>query len=112
MGRIRRPGAGRKRVVDRNPAGRCARDCLLGHAVAGARTDALLPGGVLGLVAAGLAARSGDEMPATVTGVHLPAQHRHTGTFTAAHPELYALTPGRTTRPPDGCAGAGTARCC
>ncbi|MET8173335.1 hypothetical protein [Streptomyces clavifer] len=78
-----------------------ALDCLLGHAVAGARTGALLPGGVLGLVAGGLATRSGDEMPATVTGVHLPAQHRHAGTFTAAHPELYALTPGRTTRPPD-----------
>ncbi|MFJ2217962.1 hypothetical protein ACIQVO_38170 [Streptomyces sp. NPDC101062] len=67
---------------------RCALGCLLEYAAA-------VPGDVPDLVAGALAACAGDEAVAGAVGVRLPVLHRHAGEFTAAHPELYALTPGR-----------------
>ncbi|MGW4268705.1 hypothetical protein [Streptomyces californicus] len=71
--------------------------CLLEYAAARALAGTGLPDDVLGLVAGALAARSGDEAVATVIGVRLPLLHRHAAEFTAAHPELYDLAPGRAT---------------
>ncbi|MFE0775388.1 hypothetical protein [Streptomyces sp. NPDC058861] len=72
-----------------------ALDCLLDHATGRATTDGAMPGDALRLVADVLAARSGDEAVAAAIGAHLPVLHRRATAFTAAHPELYALHPGR-----------------
>ncbi|WP_240679442.1 hypothetical protein [Streptomyces sp. B29(2018)] len=72
-----------------------ALDCLLDYAAAQAPRDGQMPGDVLNLVAAVLQARGGDETAAAVLGAHLPLLHRRATAFTAAHPELYALIPGR-----------------
>ncbi|SCD32051.1 hypothetical protein GA0115243_100885 [Streptomyces sp. ScaeMP-e83] len=71
--------------------------CLLEYAAAQVRTGAPIPGDVLDLVARALAARGGEEALTTAIGVALPFLHRHATEFTAAHPGLYALTPGRPT---------------
>ncbi|MEU4077729.1 hypothetical protein [Streptomyces venezuelae] len=73
----------------------CALDCLLDYAAAHASQDGRMPGDVLDLVAAVLTVRGGDEAVAGVLGAHLPLLHRRATAFTAAHPELYALVPGR-----------------
>ncbi|MHC3534181.1 hypothetical protein ACLQ2M_40250 [Streptomyces sp. DT7] len=72
-----------------------ALDCLLDYAAAQAPRDGQMPGDVLDLIAAVLQARGGDETVAAVLGAHLPLLHRRATAFTAAHPELYALAPGR-----------------
>ncbi|MFI1189643.1 hypothetical protein [Streptomyces californicus] len=72
-----------------------ALDCLLDYAAAQAPRDGQMPGDVLNLVAAVLQARGGDGTVAAVLGRHLPLLHRRATAFTAAHPELYALVPGR-----------------
>ncbi|MFI7236966.1 hypothetical protein [Streptomyces cyaneofuscatus] len=79
-----------------DPAAR-ALSCLLEYAAAQVRTGAPIPGDVLDLVARALAARGGEEALTTAIGVALPFLHRHATEFTAAHPGLYALTPGRPT---------------
>ncbi|MEV7881867.1 hypothetical protein [Streptomyces microflavus] len=71
--------------------------CLLEYAAAQVRTGAPIPGDVLDLVARALVARGGEEALTTAIGVALPFLHRHATEFTAAHPGLYALTPGRPT---------------
>ncbi|MDP5315569.1 hypothetical protein [Streptomyces poriferorum] len=71
--------------------------CLLEYAAAQVRTGAPAPGDVLDLVAAALTARGGEEALTTAIGVALPFLHRHAAEFTAAHPDLYALTPGQPT---------------
>lgn len=86
--------------------------CLLEYATARARAGTGFPDDVLVLVTAALAVRAGDEAVVTAVGVCPPLLHRYAAEFTAAHPELYALAPGRGRRPPRGCAGAGTTRCC
>ncbi|WP_332758301.1 hypothetical protein [Streptomyces sp. MT206] len=68
---------------------------LIEYAAHQAHAGGEMPADVLDLVAAVLAARVGDEAVATAIGVHLPALHRRAPAFTAAHPELYALDPGR-----------------
>ncbi|MFJ3229187.1 hypothetical protein ACIPJS_38365 [Streptomyces sp. NPDC086783] len=72
-----------------------ALDCLLNYAAAQASTDGQMPDDVLDLVAAVLTVRDGDEAVAGVLGAHLPLLHRRATAFTAAHPEVYALAPGR-----------------
>ncbi|MFJ4932128.1 hypothetical protein [Streptomyces sp. NPDC088736] len=72
-----------------------ALDCLLDYAASRATRDGQMPGDVLDLAAAVLAARDGDEAVAAVFGTHLPLLHRRATAFMAAHPELYALVPGR-----------------
>lgn len=81
-------------LLGSDPAVR-ALGCLLEYAAARARAGAAMPGDVLDLTAGALTARTGDDAVATAIGVHLPALHRHAPAFTAAHPELYALNPGR-----------------
>ncbi|MER8120662.1 hypothetical protein [Streptomyces sp. NPDC094031] len=81
-------------LLEGHPAVR-ALDCLLDYAAGRAAKDGGMPGDVLGLAAAVLAARGGDAAVAAVLGAHLPVLHRRATTFTAAHPELYALVPGR-----------------
>ncbi|MEO3978967.1 hypothetical protein [Streptomyces sp. CAU 1734] len=83
-------------LLGSDPAVR-AMGCLLEYAAARARADTGFPDDVLGLVAGALAARAGDEAVATAVGVRLPLLHRHAAEFTAAHPELYDLAPGRVT---------------
>ncbi|MFB8401133.1 hypothetical protein [Streptomyces sp. NPDC055912] len=68
---------------------------LIEYAAHQAHAGSEMPADVLDLVAAVLAARVGDEAVATAIGVHLPALHRRAPAFTASHPELYALDPGR-----------------
>ncbi|MFJ4700472.1 hypothetical protein ACIP5N_22165 [Streptomyces sp. NPDC088768] len=72
-----------------------ALDCLLNYAATQAPRDGQMPGDVLDLVAAVLTARDGDEAVAGVLGAHLPLLHHRATAFTAAHPEVYALAPGR-----------------
>ncbi|WP_247701350.1 hypothetical protein [Streptomyces sp. RM72] len=81
-------------LLESHPAVR-ALDCLLDYAAAHASQDGRMPGDVLDLAAAVLTARDGDEAVAGVLGAHLPLLHRRATAFTAAHPELYALAPGR-----------------
>ncbi len=81
-------------LPESHPAVR-ALDCLLDYAAAQAPRDGQMPGDVLDLVAAVLQARGGDEPVAGVLGKHLPLLHRRATAFTAAHPDLYALVPGR-----------------
>ncbi|MFK0142464.1 hypothetical protein [Streptomyces murinus] len=76
-------------LVESHPAVR-ALDCLLDYAAGRAAKDGGMPGDVLGL-----AARGGDAAVAGVLGARLPLLHRHATAFAAAHPELYALVPGR-----------------
>ncbi|MFK0142468.1 hypothetical protein [Streptomyces murinus] len=83
-------------LLGSDPAVR-ALGCLLEYAAAQARAGAAVPDDVLGLVAGALAARGGDEAVVTAVGVRLPLLHRHAAQFTAAHPELYDLAPGRVT---------------
>ncbi|MFF7946623.1 hypothetical protein [Streptomyces griseorubiginosus] len=81
-------------LADSHPAVR-ALDCLLEYAASRAPVDGAMPGDVLHLLAGVLAARGGDEAVAGVIGVRLPVLHHRATAFTAAHPELYALAPGR-----------------
>lgn len=81
-------------LLDTHPAV-CALGCLLEYAAGRAHADGEMPGDVLRLVADVLAARPGDEAVAGAIGVQLPVLHRRATAFTAAHPELYALTPHR-----------------
>ncbi|MFJ6438711.1 hypothetical protein [Streptomyces sp. NPDC091416] len=81
-------------LPESHPAVR-ALDCLLDYAAAQAPRDGQMPGDVLDLIAAVLQARGGDETVAAVLGAHLPLLHRRATAFTAAHPDLYALAPGR-----------------
>ncbi|WP_443977607.1 hypothetical protein [Streptomyces anulatus] len=81
-------------VPESHPAVR-ALDCLLDYAAARAPRDGQMPGDVLDLIDAVLQARGGDEPVAAVLGKHLPLLHRRATAFTAAHPGLYALAPGR-----------------
>ncbi|MFJ2218177.1 hypothetical protein ACIQVO_38250 [Streptomyces sp. NPDC101062] len=82
-------------LLESHPAVR-ALDCLLNYAAARASRDGRMPGDVLDLLAAVLAARGADEPVAAVIGAHLPVLHRRATTFTAAHhAELYGLAPGR-----------------
>ncbi|MFJ3182343.1 hypothetical protein ACIPJN_28680 [Streptomyces sp. NPDC086796] len=81
-------------LLGSDPAVR-ALGCLLEYAAAQVRAGAAVPDDVLDLVAGALAARPGDQAVATAVGVRLPLLHHHAGEFTAAHPGLYALTPGR-----------------
>ncbi|WP_282108082.1 hypothetical protein [Streptomyces sp. RK31] len=81
-------------LLESHPAVR-ALDCLLDYAAAQASQDGQMPGDVLDLVAAVLTARGGDQAVAGVLGAHLPLLHRRATAFTAAHPEVYALLPGR-----------------
>ncbi|MFC8704904.1 hypothetical protein ACFUIV_22335 [Streptomyces anulatus] len=81
-------------LPESHPAVR-ALDCLLDYAAAQAPRDGQMPGDVLNLIAAVLEARGGDGTAAAVLGTHLPLLHRRATGFTAAHPDLYALTPGR-----------------
>ncbi|MEU5137020.1 hypothetical protein [Streptomyces californicus] len=81
-------------MPESHPAVR-ALDCLLGYAASQAPRDGQMPGDVLDLVAAVLQARGGDETVAAVLGAHLPLLHRRATAFTAAHPDLYVLVPGR-----------------
>lgn len=81
-------------LLESHPAVR-ALDCLLDYAASQAPRDGQMPGDVLNLIAAVLQARGGDEPVAAVLGKHLPLLHRRAAAFTAAHPELYALVPGR-----------------
>ncbi|MFD8396369.1 hypothetical protein ACFV2N_46160 [Streptomyces sp. NPDC059680] len=85
------PAAG---LPDSHPAW-AALDCLLEYAASRARADGEMPSDVLQLLADVLAARPDDETVAGVIGVQLPVLHRRATAFTAAHPELYALTPHR-----------------
>nr|WP_258404872.1 hypothetical protein [Streptomyces sp. F12] len=79
-------------LLESHPAVR-ALDCLLNYA---ASRDVQMPGDVLDLAAAVLAARGGDEAVATVFGAHLPVLHRRASDFTAAHHSaLHAHAPGR-----------------
>lgn len=82
-------------LLESHPAVR-ALDCLLDYAAGRATTDGGMPGDVLDLTAAVLAARGGETAVAAVLGAHLPLLHRRATAFTAAHhAELYALVPGR-----------------
>ncbi|GHG13532.1 hypothetical protein GCM10017667_54320 [Streptomyces filamentosus] len=81
-------------LLESHPAVR-ALDCLLDYAASHASRDGQMPGDVLDLVAAVLTARGGDQAVAGVLGAHLPLLHRRATAFTAAHPEVYALAPGR-----------------
>jgi hypothetical protein len=82
-------------LLESHPAVR-ALDCLLDYAAGRATGDGQMPGDVLDLAAAVLAARGGDEAVAAVLGAHLPVLHRRATAFTAAHHHaLYALAPGR-----------------
>ncbi|MFE1190200.1 hypothetical protein [[Kitasatospora] papulosa] len=81
-------------LPESHPAVR-ALDCLLDYAAAQAPRDGQMPGDVLDLTAAVMEARGGDETVTAVLGAHLPFLHRRATAFTAAHPELYALVPGR-----------------
>ncbi|MEV7157266.1 hypothetical protein AB0N77_22005 [Streptomyces misionensis] len=81
-------------LLEAHPAVR-ALDCLLDYAAGRAAGDGEMPGDVLDLAAAVLAARGGDEAVAGVLGAHLPVLHRRATAFAATHPELYALVPGR-----------------
>ncbi|MFE7485166.1 hypothetical protein [Streptomyces sp. NPDC057552] len=83
-------------LLGSDPAVR-ALGCLLEYAAAQVRGGGAVPDDVLDLVAGALAARDGDEAVATAVGVRLPLLHRHAAEFTAAHPELYDLAPGRAT---------------
>ncbi|MFJ4700463.1 hypothetical protein ACIP5N_22210 [Streptomyces sp. NPDC088768] len=83
-------------LLGSDPAVR-ALGCLLEYAAAQAREGGAVPDDVLDLVAGVLAARAGDEAVVTAIGVRLPLLHRHAAEFTAAHPELYDLAPGRAT---------------
>ncbi|MGW2722412.1 hypothetical protein [Streptomyces sp. NPDC001492] len=81
-------------LADSHPAVR-ALDCLLEYAASRAPVDGAMPGDVLRLLSGALAARGGDEAVADVIGGHLPVLHHRATAFTAAHPQLYALAPGR-----------------
>ncbi|MEV6680723.1 hypothetical protein AB0N09_28235 [Streptomyces erythrochromogenes] len=81
-------------LPDSHPAVR-ALACLLEYAAHRAPTDSELPADILDLIAGALAARSDDEAVTAAIGVRLPALHYRAPTFTAAHPELYALDPHR-----------------
>ncbi|MET8771671.1 hypothetical protein [Streptomyces sp. NPDC004658] len=81
-------------LLESHPAVR-ALDCLLHYAAAQAPQDGQMPGDILDLAAAVLTARAGDQAVAGVLGAHLPLLHRRATAFTAAHPEVYALVPGR-----------------
>ncbi|MFI7089611.1 hypothetical protein ACIBUR_39255 [Streptomyces anulatus] len=62
-----------------------ALECLLDHAGSRASTGGAMPGTVLDLLAAVLAARPREMAVSAVIGPRLPALHRHAPAFAAAH---------------------------